>query len=87
MESVSVTEVIGFIAAVLTTGGFVPQVVKAIKTKSTKDISLGMYLTITLGVTLWLLYGILLRAAPVIVANGVTLILVSMMLVLKLKYK
>lgn len=77
---------IGFSAATLTTAAFIPQAVQTFKTRHTKDISLGMYLTITIGVFLWLVYGVMLNSAPIYLANGVTLIFASMILYLKLKH-
>ncbi len=77
---------IGGIAATLTTCSFIPQVWRVWQTKHTKDISLHMYALFTLGVTLWLAYGILLGAWPIIVANGITLLLAGTVLVLKLRF-
>jgi len=78
---------LGFLAATLTTSSFLPQVVKAVKTKHMKDISLLMYIILMTGIGLWFIYGILISDLPVIAANGVTLVLVSLVFVLKLKYK
>lgn len=78
---------IGMTAGVLTTVAFVPQVVKTWKSRSTKDISLAMFLAFTLGVALWLLYGILLNAWPIILANLVTLVLAGIILTLKLRHR
>jgi len=78
--------VIGFSAAMLTTLAFVPQVLKVWQTRSTADISLGMYSLFTLGVALWLVYGILIFAWPIILANIVTLILAGAVLVMKVKF-
>ena len=80
-------QIIGIAAAVLTTTSFLPQAIKAIKTKDTKGISLTMYSLFFLGVTLWLTYGILVNDLPIILANGVTFILAGTILILKLKYK
>ncbi|MEP0984145.1 SemiSWEET transporter [Ekhidna sp.] len=79
-------EYIGFIAAFLTTISFAPQAIKTIRTKSTESLSLGMYLTFTIGVGCWLAYGIYLGDAPIIFANSITLILTSTILVLKIKH-
>lgn len=78
--------IIGFIAAILTTGAFLPQAIKIIKTKKTEDISLIMYSILTAGVFLWLIYGILIKSLPVIVANGITFVFVLTILILKMKY-
>ncbi|MGB5555956.1 MAG: SemiSWEET transporter [Flavobacteriaceae bacterium] len=80
-------EILGFVAATITTAGFIPQVVKIWKEKSTKDISMNMYLLLTLGLLLWLIYGIAIQSLPVILANGITLLLVLSIVVLKLKFK
>lgn len=80
-------EAIGFIAAALTTTAFVPQVIKAWRTRSTQSISLRMYLMLCTGVLLWLVYGIEINSLPIILANGVTLILTLSILALKIQYK
>ena len=77
---------VGFLAAIFTTFAFVPQVIKVWRTRSTADISLGMYSLFTLGVALWLAYGILLDAWPIILANIVTLLLAGAVLVMKVKF-
>ena len=79
--------VIGFIAALLTTFGFFPQVIKTCRMKETRDISLWMYIILAVGIVLWFIYGILINDYPVSIANGVTLILVSIILGAKIKYK
>lgn len=80
------TNMVGFIAAIFTTFAFVPQVIKVWRTRSTADISLGMYSLFTLGVALWLAYGILLDAWPIVLANIVTLLLAGAVLVMKVKF-
>ena len=77
---------IGVIAGTLTTIAFLPQVIQVVKTKSTDDISLVMYVVFITGVAFWLLYGILLGAWPVIFANIVTFILALIVLVMKLRH-
>ncbi len=79
-------EIIGYAAAVLTTLSFVPQVVKTWKTRSTKDISLLMFIAFCVGVFLWMVYGILLHSLPIIAANAVAFILGAVILVLKIKH-
>ena len=76
---------IGIIAGTLTTLAFLPQVLQVLKTRSTQDISLVMYIVFTTGVGFWLLYGILLGAWPVIISNVVTLVLAMIVLVVKLR--
>ncbi len=80
-------EILGLVAAALTTASFVPQVYKTWKEKSTKDISLTMYTVLFIGVVLWLIYGLNIQSLPVIFANTVTGILLLLMLVMKLRYK
>ena len=75
----------GYFAAVLTTIAFLPQAIKAFRTRSTKDMSLTMWLMLFTGNSCWLTYGILVCAGPVIVANAVTLVLVGAVLILKLR--
>ena len=80
-------EILGFTAAILTTAAYLPQVYKVRKNKSTKDISLSMYLVMLTGVLLWLVYGIDLNSIPIIIANIVTAALLIFVLLLKFKYK
>jgi len=79
-------EYIGLTAGALTTAAYLPQVYKTWRTKAVGDISLVMYWSMTLGVFLWFVYGILLRAPSVILANGVRLLLVGGMLKMKIVY-
>ena len=81
-----ITEWIGFAAAILTTASFVPQAWHTFQTKDVRGISLTMYSAFTAGVALWLVYGLLLRAWPVVIANMVTLSLASAILIMKLRY-
>ena len=78
---------IGFIAAVLTTLSFVPQAWQIIKTKDTSGISLGMYAMFVVGVFLFFFHGWNIQDYAVISANGITLVLASIILVYKIKYK
>lgn len=78
--------IIGTMAATLTTGCYVFQAAKSWHTKHTKDLSLGMFFTLTAGTILWLIYGLLLSQPPIYLANGITLVLSLMLLYLKLKY-
>jgi MtN3 and saliva related transmembrane protein len=66
-------ELTGYLAATLTTVSFVPQVLRTLRTRDTRGISLGMYLLFSAGVALWLVYGLLIGAWPIVVANTVTL--------------
>ncbi len=83
----SLSTVIGFLAAIFTTSSFLPQAIKTIRTKNTKDLSLFMYLIFSAGVTLWLVYGIVISDYPVIIANAVTLVFALIILGYKVKYK
>ncbi|WP_157314715.1 SemiSWEET transporter [Chitinibacter sp. GC72] len=76
-------ELLGLLAGTLTTISFVPQVWQVWKSKSAKDISLGMYAIFVAGVAMWLGYGLLVGSAPVYLANTVTLILAGAVLVMK----
>ena len=80
------TSLLGFMAGILTTISFVPQVLHAWRSKRCDDLSLGMLLTFSSGVVLWLVYGIRLWAMPVIVANAVTLALLLAIMALKARY-
>ena len=79
-------DLIGFCAAFLTTASFIPQAWLTFKTRDVSGISLGMDSAFTLGVALWLVYGLSLGAWPVVVANPVTLALALSILVMKLRY-
>lgn len=78
---------LGLFAGTLTTIAFMPQVIQTWTSKSTKDISLGMFITFCSGVFLWLVYGILIQDIPVIIANAITFVLASTILWMKLKYE
>ncbi len=77
-------EMIGYLAATLTTASFVPQAILTIRTKDTESLSLGMYSTFTLGVLCWLIYGIYLGDKAIIVANAITLLLAASILFFKI---
>ncbi|MCM2341146.1 SemiSWEET transporter [Rhodoferax sp.] len=83
----NLTDLIGTLAAVLTTISFLPQALHTFRTKDVRGISLGMYSAFTLGVALWLVYGLLLGAWPVVIANVITLALAATILVMKLRYR
>ncbi len=80
-------DLIGYAAAALTTLSFVPQALLTLRTRNVSGISLGMYSCFTLGVALWLVYGIGLGEWPIIAANAITLALASTILITKLKYR
>lgn len=76
---------LGLIAGSCTTIAFVPQAVKAWRTQSTADLSLGMFLLLFIGILLWLIYGVLIGDVPLIVANAITGVLAGTILILKIK--
>jgi MtN3 and saliva related transmembrane protein len=76
---------IGFIAAFCTAISFLPQVVKVLKTGDTQSLSLGMYIIFVIGVSLWLVYGIAKQDWPITIANTVTLLFATIILVFKVK--
>lgn len=80
-------ETIGYVAATLTTGSFVPQAWHTFRTRDVSGISLGMYTVFVLGSALWLAYGLLIAAVPVVIANAVTLALALAILAMKLRYR
>lgn len=79
-------EYVGLAAGALTTAAYVPQVYKTWRTRAVGDISLAMYVSMTVGTALWLVYGLLHSASAIVAANSVALVLVGGMLRLKLKY-
>ena len=78
--------IIGILAGTFTTISFLPQVIKAYQSKHTKDLSMIMFVVFSIGLVLWIVYGIILKALPVILANSVTLLLCLYLIYLKLKY-
>jgi MtN3 and saliva related transmembrane protein len=80
-------DLLGWIAGLLTTIAFFPQLLKTWRSKSAKDVSLVMMITFCIGVFLWLVYGLAIQALPVVIANLVTLILALLILILKIKYR
>jgi MtN3 and saliva related transmembrane protein len=81
-----VTELVGSLAAVLTTISFVPQVWHTYRSRDVSGISLGMYAVFAVGVFLWLLYGLMLAAWPIVVANAITLALAVAILAMKVRW-
>lgn len=80
------TTIIGLLAALLTTVAFLPQMLHTLATRDTRGISLRMYVIFVAGVLLWLIYGLLMRDLPLILANGVTLLLAGVILYLKVRH-
>ncbi|GAB3656012.1 SemiSWEET transporter [Ramlibacter alkalitolerans] len=81
-----VSDVLGYLAATLTTVSFVPQAWRTFRTKDVSGISLKMYTLFTLGVAVWLAYGIVLGEVPMMIANSTTLLLAIPVLVMRIKY-
>lgn len=79
-------DLLGYIAAVLTTGAFVPQALKTIRSRDTSGISRGMYVIFATGISLWFVYGVLISSWPMILANAVTFLLAATILALKLRH-
>ena len=79
-------DLVGYVAASLTTLSFVPQALLTFRTRDVRGISLGMYSVFTAGVALWLAYGLAIGAWPLVAANGVTLALALAILVMKLRF-
>ena len=80
-------DLIGYVAATLTTASFVPQVWQTFKTKDVRGISLLMYSVFTVGIGLWLVYGVLISAWPIVIANAITLTLAGTILWMKIRYR
>ena len=80
-------ELIGYLAAILTTVSFVPQAWHTFRTRDVSGISLGMYAAFTLGVALWFAYGVVLRSWPITIANAITLALALSILGMKLRHE
>lgn len=85
--SVPLTDLVGYLAASLTTLAFVPQAWHTFTTRDVSGVSLGMYTTFTVGVACWLVYGLLLGAWPIVLANAITLALAGGILGMKLRYR
>lgn len=77
---------IGFVAGTCTTLAFLPQVVRTWRTRSTDDISLGMFSLMVFGIALWLFYGIAIGDWPLIVADGISLLLATTILLMKMRF-
>ena len=81
---ISILDVTGYVAATLTTCAFVPQMWRSVRTRDMQGISLWMYLMLTTGIALWLAYGVMTHAGPVIWANGISLLFAVVVLGMKL---
>ena len=80
------SDMLGYLAGTLTTAALVPQVWRTFRTKDVSGISLRMYSIFTIGIAVWLAYGVLLKETPMMLANGVSLVLACAVLAMKLKY-
>lgn len=87
LSPMSTSELVGYCAAALTTFSFAPQAWLTFRTRDVRGISLGMYSVFAAGVALWLAYGLLLGAWPIVAANAVTLALALAILAMKLRYR
>lgn len=83
----SIIDILGFVAGICTTVAVIPQFIKSVKTKEVKDVSPFMFGVLMLGVGLWVVYGVLKKDIPIIVTNGISFILNSVMLMLMLLYR
>jgi len=79
-------EIIGFTAGIFTTLALVPQAIKSWKSKHTKDVSLMWITILTVGIFLWLVYGLLINSMPLVIANAVSFIFALTILILKLRF-
>ena len=77
---------LGTVAGFFTTIAFLPQVLKVLRSRAARDISLGMYAILLIGIVCWVAYGWILSIWPVIIANGVTLVLVLIVIAMKLRW-
>lgn len=78
--------IIGLIAGACTTISFLPQVFKIYRTRETRGLSLGMYIILCVGISLWVVYGILSKSLPVIIANSIVFFLCIWIVIMKIKY-
>jgi len=78
--------IVGLAAGILTNISFIPQIYQIYRTKETRDLSLPMFIILTVGIFLWLVYGVLSKSMPVIVANTVAFISCSYIVIAKIKY-
>lgn len=84
--SINFSNIIGIVAGIITTTALIPQAIKIHKTKSAKDVSFAMFIFLAAGITLWFFYGLLINELPVILANFVSLILIFLIILMKIRY-
>lgn len=82
----STATLIGLAAALFTTTAFLPQVIRAWRTRSTRDLSYGTFVTYAIGLAMWLIYGVMIRDVPLMLSNGTTFLLALTILGLKLRH-
>ncbi|WP_460181675.1 SemiSWEET transporter [Thermodesulfovibrio sp. TK110] len=82
----NLNNIIGIVAGIITTGALIPQALKIYKTKSARDVSLTMFIFMAVGISLWFIYGVLIKELPVILANFVSLILIFSIIFMKIRY-
>ncbi len=82
-----IAELVGYAAGILTVGSYVPQVVRAWRTRSTRDLSVGTFVLLTTSGIVWMLYGMLIRSVPVIVTNAGMVSLTGALVLAKLRFK
>ena len=87
MMHIESTALVGYLAGLLTTLAFVPQVLHIWRTRSARDISLHTFSVFTVGIFLWLVYGILKSEWPIVIANGITFVLAGAILGMKLRFR
>jgi len=83
----NITTIMGLVAGFLTTGSFLPQIIKTIRTKDTRNISLMMYIFYVIGVVLWLMYGYVINDAVLLITNSFSLLFGIILLIMKIRYK
>lgn len=86
MRAQETIDFVGYVAATCTTISFLPQLIRVVKLRTARDISLGMFCIFSAGTALWLIYGLMVHSMPVVVANAVTFLLAISILVLKLRF-
>jgi MtN3 and saliva related transmembrane protein len=79
-------EIIGFLAAFFTTVAYIPQALKVFRDRETRSISLGMYVTISIGIGLWFAYGVMIGSPSVMICNGITFLLAVTILIMKIRH-
>jgi MtN3 and saliva related transmembrane protein len=79
--------ILGLTAAALTTFAYLPQSIKTIRTKHTKDLSLLTIVMLEIGLICWLIYGLMIASIPIIAANTLSILLMTVILIMKIRYK